>query len=68
VGVNLSTREREVLRGFAKGENPKALADRIGCSTKTVQNHLSMLKEKLNVQEPAELVHYAIRHGYVEAP
>jgi len=68
VGVSLSPREREVLRGFARGENPKALADRLGISTKTVQNHLSIVKEKLGLQEPAELVNYAIRHGYVEAP
>jgi two-component system invasion response regulator UvrY len=68
IGVNLTTREREVLRGFARGENPKALADRLGVSPKTIQNQLSMLKEKLSLQEPAELVHYAIRHGYIEAP
>ncbi|MBI5767220.1 MAG: response regulator transcription factor [Verrucomicrobia bacterium] len=68
VGVSLSAREREVLRGFASGQNPKALADRIGVSAKTIQNHLSMLKEKLGLSEPAELVHYAIKHGYIEAP
>ncbi len=68
MGVSLTPREREVLRGFARGENPKVLADRIGVSTKTVQNHLSILKDKLGLQEPAELVHYAIKHGYIEAP
>ena len=68
VGVSLTSREREVLRGFARGENPKVLAERIGVSTKTVQNHLSILKDKLGLQEPAELVHYAIKHGYIEAP
>lgn len=68
VAVNLTAREREVLRGFARGENPKALADRLSVSTKTIQNHLSMLKEKLGLHEPAALVHYAIKHGYVEAP
>lgn len=68
VGVSLSPREREVLRGYAHGENPKAMAHRIGVSAKTVQNHLSILKDKLGLQEPAELVHYAIKHGYIEAP
>ena len=68
MGVSLSPREREVLRGFARGENPKALADRLGVSAKTVQNHLSILKDKLGLQEPAGLVHYAIKHGYIEAP
>jgi DNA-binding NarL/FixJ family response regulator len=68
VGVNLTSREREVLRSYATGENPKALADRLGLTAKTVQNHVSALKEKLGLQEPAELVHYAIKHGYIETP
>jgi len=68
VAVNLTSREREVLRGFARGENPKLLAERLSVTTKTVQNHLTILKDKLGLHEPAELVHYAIKHGYVEAP
>jgi DNA-binding NarL/FixJ family response regulator len=68
VGVNLSVREREVLRSFASGENLKTIAGRLDVNLKTVQNHLVMLKEKLGMKEPAELVHYAIKHGYVEAP
>jgi len=67
-GASLTMREREVLRGFARGENPKAMAARLGVSTKTIQNHLTLLKDKLGLAEPAELVHYAIKHGYVEAP
>jgi len=68
VGFSLSGREREVLRAFARGENPKTLADRLGVNPKTINNHLAILKEKLGLREPAELVHYAIKHGYVEAP
>jgi two-component system, NarL family, invasion response regulator UvrY len=65
---NLTGREREVLRGFARGENAKSLAERLSISPKTVANHLTELKEKLGLEEPAQLVHYAIKHGYVEAP
>ena len=68
VAVNLTTREREVLRGFARGENPKLLADRLGLNSRTIANQLSILKEKLGLHEPAELVHYAIKHGHIEAP
>ena len=68
VAVNLTARERDVLRGYARGENPKILAGRLGLSAKTVQNHLVMLKDKLGLHEPAELVHYAIKHGHIEAP
>jgi len=64
----LTPREQDVLRGFARGENPKAMAERLGISIKTVQNHLSLLKDKLSLHEPAALVRYAIKHGYGEAP
>jgi DNA-binding NarL/FixJ family response regulator len=67
-GTSLSGREREMLRAFARGENVKATAERLGISVKTAQNHVTLLKEKLGLYEPAELVHYAIKHGYVEAP
>jgi DNA-binding NarL/FixJ family response regulator len=62
----LTAREREVLRGFARGENSKLLAARLGMNVKTVQNHLTTLKDKLGIREPAELVRYAMKHGYVD--
>lgn len=67
-GTALTTREREVLRGFAEGVSTKELASRLGMNVRTLQNHLSALKEKLGLREPAELVRYAIKHGYVENP
>ncbi len=68
LGFSLTDREREVLRGYARGENPKLIADRLNVATKTVQNHVVSLKEKLGLHEPAQLVTYAIKHGYVEVP
>lgn len=66
--ANLTPREAEVLRYFARGHNIKAIADQLGISTKTAQNYLTLLKDKLGLHEPAELVHYAIKHGYIESP
>lgn len=62
----LTPREREVLRGFARGENTKVIAQHLGMNVKTVQNHLTSLKDKLGRREPAELVRYAMKHGYVD--
>lgn len=62
----LTPREREVLRGYARGENTKVIAQRLGMNVKTVQNHLTSLKDKLGMREPAELVRYAMKHGYVD--
>jgi DNA-binding NarL/FixJ family response regulator len=68
LGTNLTAREREVLRGFARGENLKGIAARLGVTAKTAQNHFVSLKDKLGIQEPANLVRYAIKHGLVEPP
>jgi DNA-binding NarL/FixJ family response regulator len=68
IGASLTSREREVLRGFAAGTNTKVLAERLGISPKTVQNQLTSVKDKLGLFEPAQLVHYAIKHGYIEEP
>ena len=66
--MHLTPRERDVLCAFARGENPKVVADRLAVNSKTINNHLTQLKEKLGLQEPAQLVTYAIKHGYVETP
>lgn len=68
VAGNLTARELEVLRAFAMGENIKVIAANGGMSARTVQNHLSTIREKLGLQEPAALVRYAIRQGLVEQP
>ena len=68
LAANLTERERDVLRGIARGENPKGIAAKLGLETKTVHNHLASLKDKLGIREPAGLVRYAIKHGFVEAP
>lgn len=66
--VALTPRETDILRHFAQGKNIKAIAADLGISVKTAQNHLTGLKDKLNLHEPAELVHYAIKHGYIDGP
>jgi len=64
----LTAREMEVLRAFAMGANVRTIGDDGAMCVRTVQNHLSAIREKLGVQETAGLVRYAIRHGLVEQP
>jgi DNA-binding NarL/FixJ family response regulator len=68
LAVNLTSREREVLRGIGRGESPKVIASALGLEVKTVHNHLANIKDKLSIHEAAGLVRYAIKHGYAEAP
>lgn len=67
LGDALTLREREVLRGLARGLNPKEIAESLGSSAKTVQNQISQLKDKLGIREPAGLVLYAQRQGLIAA-
>lgn len=67
LGDPLTLREREVLRGLARGLNPKEIADELGSSAKTVQNQISQLKDKLGIREPAGLILYAQKNGLVAA-
>ncbi|MGB0372139.1 MAG: response regulator [Opitutales bacterium] len=66
--MSLTGRESEILRRYAKGQNPKDIATDLDLSAKTISNNLTSIKEKLNLFEPAQLVTYAIKHGYIETP
>ena len=59
----LSTREREVLRYLAHGENTKNIAALLAISPKTVETHRQHILGKLGINNVAALTHYAIRHG-----
>ena len=67
-GPTLTPREREILRCLALGMGTKETAEHLKLSAKTVSNHHTALKLKLQINEPAGLVHYAIKHGLVKAP
>ncbi len=59
----LSSREREVLKYLADGQNTKEIAYNLNVSVKTVETHRRRVMEKLNLQTMAELTKYAIRNG-----
>lgn len=63
--VELSAREREVLRLLAEGRRTKEIAQDLGISPKTVETYRSRLGHKLRLEGLADLVKYAIRAGIV---
>lgn len=62
----LSSREFEVFRLLAEGHPVEGIADMLKISQKTVANYQTLLKQKLGVTSPVELVRLAIRHGVIE--
>ncbi len=59
----LSSRERDVLRGLARGLLYKQIADDLGISIHTVRTYVRRIYEKLRVGTAAEAVAAAIRDG-----
>ena len=56
---------RMTQRELAKGTPMRVIAEQLCISAKTVSNHLTLLKSKLQVSSHAELVHLGIDMGVV---
>jgi len=64
---SLTEREREVLNLLVQGiTSNRELAERLVVSENTVKYHLRNILDKLHVQNRAQVVAYAVRHGMVE--
>lgn len=61
----LTPRQREVLQLVAEGKSAKEIASLLFISVKTVEFHKKHLMEELNLRSSAELVRYAVEHGWV---
>jgi len=63
---NLSDREFEILRLIAQGYGVSRIAEKLSLSVSTVGTYRARLLRKLGLRQTAELVAYAVRHGFVE--
>ncbi len=61
----LSAREFEIFRFLAEGLDIEAIASTLNISSKTVSNYQTMIKQKLNINTPIELIRYAIKVGVI---
>lgn len=61
----LSSREFEVFRLLAEGKRVEEVADMLKISQKTVANYYTIIKQKLGVSSPVEMVRLAMRHGLI---
>lgn len=63
----LTDREREVLYHIASGKTSGNIAESLHLSTHTVRTHRENLMKKLNLHSKAELIKYALRHGFLDS-
>jgi DNA-binding CsgD family transcriptional regulator len=63
---SLTDREREILKLVAESNSTKEIAQKLGISVKTVDNHRTNLMRKLNLHDVASLTRYALEIGLIE--
>lgn len=61
---SLTLREREVIKLVAEGKSSREIADLLHISIFTVRRHRENIIRKLHLNGMADLVKYAIDHGY----
>lgn len=66
--IQLSDREKHVLRLVAMGFTNQQIAEKLVISIKTVETHRSNIKEKLGLKGRADLVRYAMQHNLIGTP
>ncbi|MBI2936426.1 MAG: response regulator transcription factor [Chloroflexi bacterium] len=64
----LTDRERQVLEQVARGSTNKEIAAALFISENTVNYHMKNIVIKLHVRNRAEVVAWAIEHGYTSRP
>ena len=63
----LSAREFEIFRLLAEGLDIDGIASTLNISSKTVSNYQTMIKQKLDINSPVELIRYAIKTGVIRS-
>ena len=61
----LTNREQEILQYLVEGKTVKEISEKLYLSVKTVETHRQHVMEKLNINNMAGLVKYAIREGFI---
>jgi DNA-binding NarL/FixJ family response regulator len=64
----LSDREFQVFRELVSGKTVSDIAAQLNLSVKTVSTHKARIMEKMNMNNSAELIRYAIHHRLVDDP
>ncbi|MBA4417313.1 MAG: DNA-binding response regulator [Syntrophus sp. (in: bacteria)] len=63
---DLTNRELQILCMIAAGETPRAIAEKLYLSVKTVNAYRERILKKMNMRSNAELVRYAFQQGLIE--
>lgn len=65
MGIDLSSREIELLKLLAHGLSNKAIAQRLSISENTVKYHIKHILQKMHLSNRAEAAAFAVQKGFV---
>ncbi len=63
---SLTVREREILKLVAESHSTRKIAEKLGISAKTVDNHRTNLMRKLKLHDVASLTRYSLEIGLID--
>ena len=63
---DLTNREQEVLKHFARGLSYKEIGLSLGISPRTVESHKNNILAKLDLSSVNEMIKYAIKHNLIK--
>ena len=63
---SLSSREFQVMRMLASGKNIKEISEELVVSDKTVSTYRARIIEKMNFQNTAEIIRYAVENNLID--
>jgi len=64
--ANLSEREKQIFHLSIGGNNSAQISELLCISSKTVDKHRASIYKKLEVENPVQMLHYAIRIGLLD--
>jgi DNA-binding NarL/FixJ family response regulator len=63
---DLSSREMEVFKLFAKGYSNRNIAEKLFISVRTVETHKNNIMKKINIKTTVDLVKFAIKNNIIK--
>ena len=66
--LSLTARERQVVEYLAQGMTLKAIAEQLGVTHSTVDNHKTRLMKKLKLDKQTQIASVALRAGFIDHP
>lgn len=63
--ARLTSRQKEILQLLSEGNSAKEIAAKLKISPRTVEFHKYNMMEEWNLKTTADLIRFAIRHGFV---